>query len=258
MSKLQAAVDRHIAGEPPDRETMKRLPRRLFESVGLVSELSAKRRGTYAENVKDYIDELKTLGRNAKYVRNVEMYLDAVGKACGWDRLTNVGRIAFSKYLQDRKDSGTAPRTLNNITTTVKTFCTWAVDGQRLDANPLEYVKRLDQTSDARRRRRALTQNEVSRLLAISGPRELVYRLALGTGLRRRELQRLQWRDVEIDEPTVHVSCSVPKRPKPSEPTPCRSRIRLPHGCERSVPRTTPPPMACSGPCRHSIHGVGT
>ena len=56
---LQAAVDRKNGGEPPDADAMKKLPRRLLESFGLVSELSAKRRGTFLANVEDYERELQ-------------------------------------------------------------------------------------------------------------------------------------------------------------------------------------------------------
>jgi len=215
---LQAAVDRQIAGEPPDREALKKLPRRLLEALGLVSGLSAKRRATYAENVADYIEELTAAGRDAAYIRITKLYLTHVGDGCGWRRLTDIGRDAFVAYLHKRKADGTAPRTLNNITAHVKTFCAWAVRAQRLDENPIEHVGRVDETHDKRRKRRALMPDEVKRLLAVAGPRRVVYRVALATGLRRRELKRLQWRDVAIDEtvrPCIELRAEATKSKRP-------------------------------------------
>ena len=82
----------------------------------------------------------------------------------------------------------------------MKGFCRWCTDAKRLDENPCEHVKRVDQTGDRRRVRRALWYEECVRLLAVAGPRELIYRLALGTGLRKREIRRLQWRDLQIED----------------------------------------------------------
>jgi integrase len=120
--------------------------------------------------------------------------------ACGWKRLADANRDEFSKHLQGRKDLGIAPRTLNNVVTITRGFCEWAVSSKRIDDTPIQHIKRFDQTADRRRKRRALMPDEMKRLLTKAGPRELVYRVAAGTGLRRRELRRLQWRDVVIDD----------------------------------------------------------
>ncbi len=199
---LQAAIDRMNAGEPPDPETMKRLPRRLLESLGLVSELAGKRRGKYADNVADYVAELETAGCSAMYVANVRRCLTNVGGACGWRQLVDVGRDSLAKHLSERKAEGLAPTTLNNIVRTLNGFGAWCVETQRLDVNPADHIKRVDETSGRKRERRALEGQECERLLRVAGPRELVYRVALGTGLRKREIRELQWRDLNIDNPT--------------------------------------------------------
>ncbi len=196
---LQAAVDRQNAGKPPDAESIRRLPRRLCESFELVSELSKKRRATFEIHVGEYVAELRTAGRAPMYVDNVERSLTAVGNDCGWKKLGDANRDAIAAHLATQRTAGRAARTLNNIRATLRAFFGWCVDAKRLDANPCDHVKRIDQTGDRRRVRRAFTFAECVKLLAVAGSRELVYRAALGTGLRRLELKNLQWRDVQLD-----------------------------------------------------------
>ncbi len=211
---LQAAVDRAASGEPPRADVLKELPRRLLASFGLVSELAEKRRAKYLVNVDDYVRELRTSGRDGKYVANAERYLKSIGAALKWRLLTDISRDSILKHAKTRRDGGAAARTVKNELSTVRAFVAWAVAARRLDSDPLVNLPRFDLIGDKRRQRRAFTRDELNRLLAIAGPRELLYRLAVGTGLRRRELQRLQWRDVlidDVDRPCIALRAEVTK-----------------------------------------------
>lgn len=83
---LQSAVDRKAACEPPTPDMLKQLPRRLLECLGLISEVSKKRRGTYAVNVEDYVRELRTDRRDAKYVKSTKRWLTWSGKRAAGGR----------------------------------------------------------------------------------------------------------------------------------------------------------------------------
>lgn len=48
--------------------------------------------------------------------------------------------------------------------------------------------------------RRALTEEERNKLLAVSGKRRIVYLFAMYTGLRREEMKRLRWDDIIFEE----------------------------------------------------------
>lgn len=54
--------------------------------------------------------------------------------------------------------------------------------------------------------RRALTDQEIRRLLGVAGPCRIVYLAALLTGLRRGELAQLVWNVVHLDVPTPFLT----------------------------------------------------
>lgn len=216
LRALQRAVDRHAAGEPLSAEAKSTIPRRLLEQFGLVSELAAKRRATYDAAVADYIGELRTAGRDPKYLMNEERTLTAIGAACRWNTPAAINRDALLRYLEGRKRDGRAPRTLRNEQLSVAQFCNWLVEGKRIDADPLGKLVEFD-TSERSRDRRALTPDEVRRLLAAAPARELIYRTALGTGLRHKELRLLTWGNVKLDDasPRLELTARNTKAKRP-------------------------------------------
>ena len=84
----------------------------------------------------------------------------------------------------------------------IKVFCSWLVKEGRAPSNPLEHLARLNVKTDRRHDRRALTAKECNSLLSATqqGPtrlgmpaedRVMLYRTALESGLRARELKTL-------------------------------------------------------------------
>ena len=80
--------------------------------------------------------------------------------------------------------------------------------------NPMQTVEKLPDQGMERLARRALTEDELSRLLAVI-PEEykLVYLMAVFTGLRRAELEALEWGDIGLDSPKpfIHLRAETTK-----------------------------------------------
>jgi len=67
-------------------------------------------------------------------------------------------------------------------------------------------VEKVDEIADVRRARRALSEDELSRLLEVVEERhQLAYRVILATVLRRHELRQLQWGDVKLNAPMPFI-----------------------------------------------------
>lgn len=205
LRELQNAVNRRRARETPDWERIKAhgVPRELMERLGLVLAIAKARGKGWSEHVADYCNELTRAGRNAVYVGNARRYLSAIGKAAGWAELDDVNRDGLAAFINAKREKGRSVTTLCNIRNVVRLFLVWCVRVERADPGIIKAanIDLADPATDRKRVRRALTDAECHRLLkAVAGtPRELTYRLALATGLRRREMTELQWRDVVLD-----------------------------------------------------------
>ncbi len=206
IAKLDSALIRKSAREPIDPKKLEGIPRRILKSLGLVNRLAEGRKAPWDSQVDDYVAELKTAGRTKVYVENVDRTLKRIGKKCKWLNFDSINRESLSKYFEERRKDDAAPRTINNEVSLLKSFLGWAERVERIDRNPLTHIGRVDETADRRRVRRALTEDECKRLLKVSKKREPCYRVALGTGLRKRELKLLEWRDVRIDSENPHLS----------------------------------------------------
>lgn len=149
--------------------------------------------------IAEYIEELRTRGRDTKYVRCTEKRLLLLASECRWRRLCDVTADSFMVW---RRSQDHKAKTLNDYLTDASSFLGWLVSLDKLASNPLAKVERVNKKDDEEEEeRRAFTREEFDRLCAVSGPRALVYQLTLYTGMRRNEVKQLVWGDVR-KEPT--------------------------------------------------------
>ena len=101
----------------------------------------------------------------------------------------------------------------------------WLERREMIALNPVRHVQMVVDTGKDKRERRAFTVAELRRLVAVAGPRSVVYMTAASTGIRRGELMQLEWRDFNLEaaEPFVNVRASVSKNHK---------QAALPLACE--------------------------
>ena len=109
----------------------------------------------------------------------------------------------------------------------LKSFCRWMVKDRRARENPVAHLDGLNVKLDRRHDRRNLTPVELSKLLTTTaaGPvrhkmtgrsRAMLYRVAMETGLRRKELRTLTPSSFQLegDELTVAVEAGRSKNRK--------------------------------------------
>ncbi|MCY2952692.1 MAG: site-specific integrase [Planctomycetota bacterium] len=119
---------------------------------------------------------------------------------------------------------GIGAASFNYYLTAIKGFCRWAVKDGRASESPLEHLGGVNARTDRRHDRRALSADELRWLLdttehgperfGMSGPeRAMLYRLAVGSGLRANELRSLTRAGFALEgvEPTVTVGAAYSK-----------------------------------------------
>jgi integrase len=121
-------------------------------------------------HVADYLEHLKAKtvrGRkvSAKHRKNVERHLNKIVVDCGFRVLGDISRSAMEKWMNQREADGMGARTRNMHRSAIVGFCNWCVETDRIAANPLARMCKADEHADRRRTRRALTEDEIARLL---------------------------------------------------------------------------------------------
>jgi integrase len=91
-------------------------------------------------------------------------------------------------------------KALNEYLTSARTLFNWMEKRGRILVNPLKSVDLLSTAGEARNPRRALTDEELAKLLDGSGEASIAYLVTATTGLRYSEILRIERRDIRLDQ----------------------------------------------------------
>lgn len=156
--------------------------------------------GHEVEKLVDLIEQYLTVrrgkGTGEKQLKDVRQRLLKVSLACSWETVQNVQPMAFEKW---RAAYDSSAKTRNEYLADWRAFLGWLVRQGRLDRDPLSPVEPISRVQKTRKRR-AWTEEEVNTFLAHGWPYRVGFCLALLAGLRRKEIEALQWGDVHLEE----------------------------------------------------------
>lgn len=187
---------------------------------GLVDPFADHREAQISDHLGVWVSEIRKTGSSEYYANQCNARINRLIRECGWEFLGDISPESFiqwrssavSEISHNAKDKAKAktgpmgPRTQNHYLVTLVSFCRWCVKRKRTDTNPVSDVQKVDQAGDVRRKRRALTAEQVAALLAaVPQAYRLLYRLLLSTGLRRAEAEQLQWGDIRTEGGTHFV-----------------------------------------------------
>lgn len=170
-----------------------------------------------AEHQADYERFLTDKGDTARHVTDTMRSIRRIVRLCGAAVAVDLTGPAVMNAVGQLRESGSSPRTCNAYLAAVKGMTRWLWRHKRMTDDPLCSLCPYNEETDRRHVRRELDPEEIGRLLAatekrtepyhnLPGPdRAMVYRLALGTGFRAKELRNLTPEDFQLDAPTPLV-----------------------------------------------------
>jgi len=118
-------------------------------------------------------------------------------------------KIKRSTEPSEHRKRPVTPRTINFEVSTLRTFFYYLINERGLPmANPCAHFKLLkDEKKRAQRRPSVYTQEELDKLFAACDDFEKAFFATfLLTGIRKRELYFLTWRDVDLKRATIRVT----------------------------------------------------
>jgi site-specific recombinase XerC len=164
-----------------------------------------------------------------KYTKLVMSRVRRLVKECGFEVAGDLDPDKVSETLAKmREKEKFGHRTFNHYLQALQNFTNWLVTSRRLASNPIVGLERLNVDVDIRHQRRALSPEEVAKLVESARTsdeliqcytgeaRSRVYIASYMTGLRRKELASLTPRsfDLQATPPTVTIQATVSKHRK--------------------------------------------
>ena len=198
---------------------------------GLLDSRTVANRKPLSEHIDDFHASLMHKGNTSAHADLVKARVKKLCDGCGFNHFADIAASTVQKHLAELRDNGDgiSAQTSNFYLQAVKQFCRWMVKDSRAVESPVDHLNGVNVKTDRRHDRRNLTAAELTELLkaAAGGPirhkmagrdRAMLYRVAMETGLRRKELQSIRSTDVETESvpPAIIVHPTNTKNRKPA------------------------------------------
>jgi integrase len=140
-----------------------------------------------AEHFEAYDEHHQAKGVTKIHREDTGRYLKRLVKDCAFRTLADLRREAIERWLGRRTAEGMSARTRNAYRNALVSFCNWCMETNRLAVNPFDDVPKANEKADPRRQRRAMTEAELVKLLAVARERPLLDALTVRKGPRKGE-----------------------------------------------------------------------
>jgi len=192
---------------------------KLHERDGLILPKVAREAAqrSLSDHLNDFLGDMRRRGKSDKYLANIEFRVSRLITECGWKLAKDVTADSFQAWLREHREL--KDKTANDYLEATRCFFNWLIKLGRNSSNPLLSVEKAKTKEGKAEERRALSDDEMVRLLAVAGERKPVYLMAVHTGLRSSELAALKWSDLHLDAvtPFVKIRASTTKNGKSAD-----------------------------------------
>lgn len=178
-----------------DREATEALGRRLQclaarRREGLVDPFEQYRTAPISETIAEYVASLKALGRNLRYISQVQNRINILVYGTRVRCLGDLDSVAIRSFISGLKSQtvgdALAGRTCNEYITSIKGLTKWAVINSRLPRDPLVGLRLIEAKNiEPKRPKRALSETELARLLDAAQRRPLLEYRTINVGRRK-------------------------------------------------------------------------
>lgn len=214
---------REECAKTTDRATAQRMLAKRTEEVakrrdGIISPSESMivdaARTAIEKHIGEYIAACKLAGQAEAFVISKDKQLRAIVAEARITRLTDLTPAVLTQHLTGLQRKGKSARWNNYVRAAAIAFGNWCVKTRKMPENLMKVVSKADEDGDRRRVRRALTDEELARLLEVAAKRgrRAWYLTAALAGLRFGDLGRLQWSDVDFEASTILIRRGKSKR----------------------------------------------
>lgn len=203
QTKVEPGFRDKRASEEKLRQIMERVDRLR---VGLPVETEAQLTMLAAQAIAAYVADMRRRGLSDVHWKEAKRHLETMQLRCSWKVLADLKADSLTAFLGRLQALGRAAGTVNRYRDHAATFCGWCIDQGWLATNPAARVPKAKKGAKVKPRR-AYTTAEFHAMLKAAGTHRLLYLTAGLSGLRRRELRRLEKRDLTPigKQPTWHL-----------------------------------------------------